>query len=56
MDTVTLMLRGTDWEPPCVQRFKESVEKYTQKIVTSCGRKEGGNKGEQEGRGREGRK
>lgn len=52
MDTITLILCGADWEPPCVQRFKQSLEKYIQKIVTGWGRKEG----EKERRGREGRK
>ena len=56
MDTLTLMLHGADWEPPCVQRFKESVEKYIQKIVTGWERKEGRREGEKERRGREGRK
>lgn len=42
MDTITLILHGADWECPCVQRFKESMEKYVQKIVTGWERKEEG--------------
>jgi len=55
MDTVTLMLCGADWEPSCVQRFKESVENIYNKIVTGCWRKERRKEGEKEGRKREGR-
>lgn len=37
MDTVTALLHGADWEPPCVQSFKGSVEKYTQKCCNYLG-------------------
>lgn len=54
MDTVTAILHRADWEPPCIQGFKSSMEKCIQKCCNCLG--EVGGEGGREGKNGEGRK